>query len=153
MGFFQTWRAGNRFREIRRAIDANDPEEVERLLSAMKGDGLLDERPADLLLHACDEGGRPRCVRALLNHGWKSVLEAKDGMGRNALILAVERGDGDTARILLEAGADPNVRDQDGVTPLNLCKSYHGLSHIAEMLLKAGGNPNLVDKHGKNYLM
>ena len=151
--FFRSWKKSSGLRKVRATIEVNDVAGMREALSGMRTGGLLDGVPGDVLLLACDESGRAECLRVLFEFGWDAALDARDGMGRTCLHLAIERGDGDMARVLLNAGADPNARDQDGVTPLNLCKSYHGLSHIARMLLDAGGNPNLVDKHGKNYLM
>ncbi len=153
MGIFRAIRANRRFRRLQTAIDQNDPAEILVLLRNMESEQLLNDVPREMLAHACDSANRAECVRLLLSHGWGDALEDKDSLGRTPLHLSVERGDIDTVRVLLDAGADPNARDKDGITALNLCKSFHGLSDIAQLLLAAGGNPNLVDKHGKNYLM
>lgn len=43
--------------------------------------------------------------------------------GRHALRLAAENGRARSVRRLLEHGADPNLRDEEGRTPLDLCQS------------------------------
>ncbi|MEE1772605.1 ankyrin repeat domain-containing protein [Streptomyces sp. JV185] len=50
---------------------------------------------------------------------------------------------GDTARVkaLLRAGADPERRDSEGVTPLYEA-SVNGKAEIARLLLAAGASPN-----------
>lgn len=156
MKLLDKFRAGRRLRRIQVAIDRNDPVALERRLLSLAA--AAPERdaidfPASILLDACGQGRRADCVRLLIDHGWRSHLNAADARGHGCLHRAIDCGDADTVRVLLAAGADPKLRDRDGVTPLNLCKSYHGLSDIARLLLEAGGNPNLVDKHGKNYLM
>ena len=51
--------------------------------------------------------------------------------------------------VLLEAGANPNLQDEAGVTPLMVANS----KDVVVALLKAGADPNLADKEGKTALM
>ena len=153
MGFFDSFKQKKLLRTITTAIEADDPQMLGELLDTLAEKNRLDRLPPDTLLFTCSQGNRAECARLLLEKGEAAALTQTDPMGRFPLHLAVENGDLDTVRVLLDAGADANVRDKDGVTPLNLCKSFHGTTDIALLLQKAGGNPNLVDKHGKNYLM
>lgn len=62
-----------------------------------------------------------------------------------ALIEAIVLGDGGTrhqsvVRTLIEAGADVDLADGAGVTPLSLARS-HGYREIEHMLLQAGARP------------
>ena len=41
-------------------------------------------------------------------------VNSTDDKGRSALVLAAEKGRAEICRILLEAGADPALRDDDG---------------------------------------
>ena len=71
-------------------------------------------------------------------------IEARDDLGRTPLHIAALFGLDEMVGLLLERGADPNARDQWGVTPLfrlELARRYRGWdrSEIAEMLRKAGG--------------
>ncbi len=133
---------------LRDAIDANRPDELQALLH--DDDGV---HTVELLQHACDAGDRSTCVQILLEKGWRSAVNEKDAQGHTPLHLAVGRGDLETVRVLLDAGANPNAQDQDGVTPLTLAKSYAGTGEIADALVKAGADPKILDKHGKEYLM
>lgn len=136
-----------RLNKLRAVIDSDRRDDLISLLKDNEASSLISE----LLLYACEAGERSACVEILLRNG--ANVDQKDSHGRAALHLAVGRGDADTTRVLLEAGANPNVQDQDGVTPLNLARSYAGTGDIAALLLKAGADPKLVDKHGKVYLM
>ena len=49
--------------------------------------------------------------------------------------------------MLLAAGADTNLADHDGWTPLHSCV-YYELSELVPMLLKAGANPRQRDLQG-----
>ena len=51
----------------------------------------------------------------LLKHG--ASIDAQDGYRRTALHIATSRGKLDLMRLLLEAGADPTVKNRDGCCP------------------------------------
>ena len=65
----------------------------------------IDERRVD-----------PLCVQALVNNG--AALDVRDVHGRTPLHLACEKVNINLVKKLLEAGADPNVTDRFGFTPL-----------------------------------
>jgi KN motif and ankyrin repeat domain-containing protein len=54
--------------------------------------------------------------------------------GQTALMLAVSHGKLDLAQMLIDAGADVNVQDEDGSTAL-MCASEHGHIDIVKLLL------------------
>ncbi|KAJ9235265.1 hypothetical protein DTO169E5_6231 [Paecilomyces variotii] len=64
---------------------------------------------------------------------------------------------GDTEAVvdlLLRNGADPNVTDEDGRTPLSLlAKRRLNSKALVRSLLRAGCNPNRKDKYGRTALM
>jgi ankyrin repeat protein len=57
----------------------------------------------------------------------------------------------ETTRILLEAGADPNARQQNGYTPLHEAV-LTGNTELARLLLAHGANPHLSDDDGDSPL-
>ncbi len=62
--------------------------------------------------------------------------------GETPLILAVEFGNADCARLLIEAGADVNLCDKGTMTPLHVA-ARHGRSYYkacTKLLIKAGAN-------------
>ncbi|GAB3854532.1 ankyrin repeat domain-containing protein [Nocardioides maradonensis] len=70
-------------------------------------------------------------------------IDHVNDLGWTALLEAIILGDGGRAhqqvvRILLDAGADPNIADGHGVTPLQHAES-HGYAVIADLLRAAGG--------------
>ena len=65
--------------------------------------------------------------------------------GQTALMLAVSHGRLDMVRMLMEAGADVNMRDEDGSTAL-MCASEHGHTEIVKLLLAHPDiDPTLTD--------
>lgn len=54
--------------------------------------------------------------------------------GQTSLMLAVSHGNVDMARMLLAAGADINIQDEDGSTAL-MCAAEHGRGDIVKLLL------------------
>jgi ankyrin repeat protein len=64
---------------------------------------------------------RLRVIDQLLDAG--TPVDAFDEVwGRQALRLAAQNGRPASVRRLLERGADPNLRDKDGLTALDWCK-------------------------------
>jgi len=72
--------------------------------------------------------------------------------GTPILVRAVQRGHKNVVRVALENGADPNIRDRDGMTAL-----YWGadLGHksIVSLLLSHGADPKVKTKVGETALM
>jgi len=55
--------------------------------------------------------------------------------GQTALMLAVSHGRLDMVQLLIEAGADVNIRDEDGSTAL-MCAAEHGHMEIVKHLIQ-----------------
>ncbi|KAE8743368.1 hypothetical protein FOCC_FOCC011020 [Frankliniella occidentalis] len=72
--------------------------------------------------------------------------------GQTALMLAVSHGRLDTVRLLLEAGADVNIQDEDGSTAL-MCAAEHGHLDILKVLLaQPDCDVTVVDHDGSTAL-
>jgi ankyrin repeat protein len=114
-----------------------------------------DRMPVDLrqtgsgmtaLMHAAN-GRQPEAVQWLLAHG--ADVNASVTAYGTPLAFAANRREGSEAmlELLLDNGADPNVRASDGFTPL-MQSAMWGNEPAAAMLLRAGARPDLRARNG-----
>ncbi len=85
--------------------------------------------------------GHHRVVAELIMAG--APLDHVNNLGMTALIEAIVLGNGGpnhqaTVKLLLDAGANPNLADRSGATPLALAKGRR-YTAMVEMIAKAGG--------------
>lgn len=63
------------------------------------------------------------------------------------LLLNIRDGKIDLAAMLLDGGADPNVQDDNGWTPLHW-SAFWGHDDVCELLLCSQADPNVADSCG-----
>lgn len=95
---------------------------------------------------------RTRTVRRLHGTGLRSTMSPAgaayfEAGGFTALLFAARHGDVDSARLLLDAGADVNQSAADGNSPL-VVAAMSGHGRLAEFLLARGADP---DAAGAGY--
>ncbi|MCJ1310363.1 hypothetical protein MMC25_004027 [Agyrium rufum] len=91
-----------------------------------------------------------RKTRKIMDATSYALIDELDATGTSALGFACERGDRPKITELLKMGADPNIQDKEGRTPLHKLASWNGLpdqSCIQELLV-AGGDPNIRNVSG-----
>jgi ankyrin repeat protein len=87
-------------------------------------DGVFGQTP----LHYAT--ARPKLLKAMLNR--KPQLDVQDSNGATPLHWAVHVHSVAGVKMLLEAGADPQVKDNEHLTPADWCKKYYtDADHIA----------------------
>lgn len=116
------------------------------MLAAMLDAGTVDyarrnRYGGNALIPAC-ERGHVETVRLLLSRS-KIDVNHVNNLGWTALLEAVILGDGgprhiEIVKLLLAAGADPNIADNDGVTPLRHARDRR-YDAIAAIIRDAGG--------------
>lgn len=92
-------------------------------------DAMRVDRNGDTPLHLAVREGHLETARALLD---ASDVNARNNHGLSPLHWATLRGDRAMCAMLLEYGADPNMRDEhlDGLSPIHVARvmDYNGLS-------------------------
>jgi ankyrin repeat protein len=76
-------------------------------------------------------------------------MNAQDRNGYSALHFAAQSGNVDAARLLLSKGAEVDIEDKFGNTPLGRAVfNSHGAGEMIELLLKHRANPDRTNKSG-----
>jgi ankyrin repeat protein len=88
-------------------------------------------------------------ARLLLESGADARAQARNPMRVTALHASAAARDSETARALLDRGADADARQQMGYTALHAA-AQHGDVALAELLLARGADPSLRSDDGKD---
>jgi ankyrin repeat protein len=120
------------------AAASNQPDIVKLLLEKNADPNLEDQSGWTALMKAVYQGNT-NCVEVLATRSREEV--------NRGLLLAALMGHKDTAKVLLDHGAEVDSRAEDGRTPLMLAANK-GDKEIVSLLLQAGADPTLTDKAG-----
>lgn len=92
-------------------------------------------------------------VTKLLTTTNGSIVNSRDvASGETALHFATQRRDTLWVRFLTEKGANPNIADKNGVTPLQIASNL-GFVDGVEVLLKAGADVDVTSSTGETPLI
>ena len=103
-------------------------------------------------LQAVREAKNDDVIRMVETPGSRIVDTRDLSTGEGALHIVVKRGDLPYANYLLQHGADPNLRDDGGNTPLLVAVTY-GQIGLIPLLITARANPNLGNTAGETPLI
>lgn len=132
------------------AAERNDAAAVKVLLE-YGADPIIVSPDQGSALHFATTARGSCCISPLLAHGAK--VESMTNWKQTALhYVAAYKNDERPARLLLEAGVDPNVKDLDGITPLQWA-AVSGGDKVAVVLLEHGADPNNVDNFNNTALL
>ena len=142
------------------AIRARDVDRLAKLLAAgmdpdtpLTGQGLTPLQAAVDELEAFSENepaGPIDPVVLLLRHG-AAVNSWDERRTSTPLLTAVVMNHVEAVRILLAAGADPNVRDNEGYSPLRVCADK-GYLESARLLLLCGATKTIDEWGGERAM-
>ena len=89
----------------------------------------------------------------MLSKPGTQIVNARDiTSGDTGLHIVVARSDVLWVRFLLQRGADPNIRNKKGITPLQLATSL-SFTEGVEALIKGGASVNVADQTGETPLI
>jgi ankyrin repeat protein len=129
---------------LHQAILAHDLDTLARLLAAGDNPNELSRVCAplhDAVSELEDGDGDIEAVALLLRHGADpNIWDADHSV--TPLLYAVFNGHRDVALMLLAAGADPNVRSDEGDVPISFCVERGDLKMVAA-LLRAGATKSM----------
>ncbi|KAK7473302.1 hypothetical protein BaRGS_00035434 [Batillaria attramentaria] len=142
----------------------NNPHALECILARDKSGTGRRRKGHSTALHIAATNDNVECVRLLIFNG-EADINVRDNSQMTALHLACHRAKLQTVEALLELGADVNVADEDGDTPLHLCiggkiEGYGKTEkaevevacrvQIANMLISRGAYVDVEDRKGRN---
>ncbi|KAL8620271.1 hypothetical protein ACOMHN_064561 [Nucella lapillus] len=115
-------------------------ESLAAMFVSLGADVRLADRQGFTPLHIAVRASSLACVQLLLQYD-PQLLEERDGQGASPLTLAVQKGQSDLCRYLLQAGADVTAREVQTLrTPLHYALY---LNHLHVFILLLGYRPNL----------
>lgn len=133
--------AGKKSPYLARAVMLNiEPKELKaRIQSGIDVNG-VDPEFSTPMFQAIQQKRSVEIIKCLLDNGADPNLETP-------LMHAAESCYVDAIPPLLKAGANPNIKNEDGNTPL-IEATERGCDKIVELLLQAKADPNMIDKNG-----
>ncbi|XP_076298620.1 E3 ubiquitin-protein ligase mind bomb 1 isoform X4 [Lasioglossum baleicum] len=124
----------NGFNALHHAALRGNPSAMRVLLSKLPRPWLVDEKKDDgyTALHLAALNNHVEVAEQLARFG-KADLDLQNVNLQTALHLAVERQHTQIVRLLVREGANLNVADKDGDTPLHEALRYHTLSQLRQL--------------------
>ncbi|KWV91032.1 hypothetical protein AUC45_06845 [Erythrobacter sp. YT30] len=92
-------------------------------------------------------------VTAMLNEPGTTIINTRDiTSGESGLHIVVQRRDTLWVRFLIQRGADPNLRDNKGRTPIQIATTLNFVDGVEE-LIKGGAQIEVADSQGETPLI
>lgn len=115
-------------------------------MAASSADAEEDLRAAGRCLIDCGRRGNMEMIQQLFkDNKAATIADAQDGLGNGALHYCGQFGHAEAAAIILSKGANPNLKNYAGETPLHKATWADKLD-VVKVLCDNGANPNVRNK-------
>ena len=135
------------------ALNYHDEKLIDKLVSLFKQKSHSKKEPKCLctLIKKGIEHGSKEVIQTILNHKI-NVSTIKTKSGATPLHIAVLHGHYELVYMLLEAGAQVNIQDNEGYTPLMRALAQEKQAVLIKLLSAVGASTTLITKKGENLI-
>lgn len=135
--------------DVFEAAALGDVDRLEELLDAEPAQATAYSGDGFTALHFAAFFGADEAAALLVERGAEADAFGRGWMTGTPMHSAVSRLQSDIVRVLLQAGANPNVRQSAGWTPLHAAAMNGDLASV-ELLLAAGADPTATNEEGRS---
>lgn len=129
------------------------PEIVEKLVSSGSNISSRNINGDTAIILAVKEAYDPRIITILAKAGAELDSKITDGSGSTLLFATIYENKKEILKSLLRNGADPNVRDNEGLSPLMAAAALSDDPEVLHLLSHYGADNNARDIEGYSPLM
>ena len=127
-------------------------DELAKILLGKGADPNIADKYGDSSLHSATYGCcSTNVLKEIIDH--VAHINATNNDGATALLLACNTGRSELVRLLLKAGADPNITDADGDTCLHGVITADCNKETQQEIIDYGADVNATDKRGRTPLL
>ncbi|MGD2180825.1 ankyrin repeat domain-containing protein [Lusitaniella coriacea] len=138
-----------RGRSKREEIEKNAIIKIKEILPKITNFCVTDKNNYTVIHHA---NSKPTILKFLLKNGFINALNIQDDDGNTALISSCIENQIKSVQVLLDVGANPEIKNQQGNTALISTVIFSKSNEIIQLLYDAGANLETQDKFGNSAI-